>query len=122
MNLFVALIGVLFLGISLTVLISPKIGRWSLENGVTRRMMPVFSIVRIGFGIVFVLAAPSTRLPGFVWALGLLFILSGVSLPIVGFERLRRWSDWWMEKPDGEFRTWSSLGILLGALLLWAGT
>ncbi len=77
MNLFVALIGALFLAISLAILVSPRSGRWSLENLITRGMMPVFSIVRIGFGIVFVLAAPSTRLPGFVWALGLLLILSG---------------------------------------------
>jgi hypothetical protein len=122
MNLFVTLIGVLFLVISLTILVSPGSGRWTLENMITRCVMPVFSIVRIGFGIVFVLAAPSTRLPGFVWALGLLLILSGASLPIVGFDRLRKWTDWWLEKPDREFRGWSLLGILLGSLLVWAGT
>ena len=122
MTLLVALLGALFLGISLTVIISPRSGRWPLENMITRRTMPLFSIVRIGFGIVCVLAAPSTRLPGFVWAFGLLLIVSGISLPIVGFDRLRKWTDWWLEKPDREFRVWSLLGILLGALLLWAGT
>jgi len=122
MTLFVALIGVLWVVISLTILVSPRSGRWSLKNMITRRTMPLFSIVRIGFGIVFVLAAPSTRLPGFVWALGLLLILSGISLQIVGFERLQRWTDWWLEKSDGEFRSWSIVGILLGALLVWAGT
>lgn len=122
MNLFVTLIGGLFLATSLAILVWPRSGRWSLENLITRGMMPVFSIVRIGFGIVFVLAAPSTRLPGFVWALGLLFILSGVSLPILGFDRLKKWTDWWLEKPDRAFRGWSLLGILFGALLVWAGT
>jgi len=122
MTLFVTLLGTLFLAISLTVLVSPRSGRWPLENLITRRTMPVFSIVRIGFGMACVLAAPSTRLPGFVWALGLLLIVSGISLPIIGFERLRKWTDWWLEKPDREYRVWSLLGILLGALLVWAGT
>ncbi len=122
MTFIVALAGLIIFGIGLTILFSPTRMRWALKNIITRRTMPVFSIVRIGFGIVFVLAAPSTRLPGFVWALGLLFILSGVSLPIVGFDRLRKWADWWEEKPDGTIRGWSLLVILLGALLVWAAT
>ena len=120
MTLWVALLGTLFLGISLAVLASPRASRWPLRNLVTPRTLPLFAIVRIGFGIACVLAAPSTRLPGFVWALGLLLIASGVSLPLVGFERVRRWADWWLEKPDREYRAWSRVGILLGALLLWA--
>jgi hypothetical protein len=121
MTLFVTLLGALFLVISLAILIWPGSGRRSLQNLVTRRAMPVLSIVRIGFGMACVLAAPSTRLPGFVWALGLLLIVSGISLPVIGFERLRRWTDWWLEKPDRDYRVWSLLGILLGALLIWAG-
>jgi hypothetical protein len=121
MTLFVTLLGALFLVISLAIFIWPGSGRRSLQNLVTRRAMPVLSIVRIGFGMACVLAAPSTRLPGFVWALGLLLIVSGISLPVIGFERLRRWTDWWLEKPDRDYRVWSLLGILLGALLIWAG-
>ena len=122
MTMLVAFAGLLILGIGLTILFSPGRMRWALKNLITRRMMPVFSIVRIGFGIVFVLAAPSTRLPGFVWALGLLMIFSGVSLPILGLDRLRKWADWWSEKPESVIRGWSLLAILLGALLAWAGT
>ena len=122
MTLLVAFAGVLILGIGLTILFLPSLMRWALRTFITRRMMPMFSIVRVGFGIVFVLAAPSTRLPGFVWAFGLLMILAGVSLPIVRFDRLRNWADWWLEKPDAVIRGWSLLAILLGALLAWAGT
>jgi len=122
MTLIVALLGALFLVISLVILIWPGSGRWPLENLITRGTVPLLSIVRIGFGIACVLAAPSTRLPGFVWALGLLLIVSGISLPVIGFDRLRRWTDWWLEKPDRDYRVWSLLGILLGALLIWAGT
>jgi uncharacterized membrane protein HdeD (DUF308 family) len=85
-------------------------------------MLPVLSILRIGFGIVFVLAAPSTRLPAFVWVFGLFMILAGVSLPILGIKRLQTWSDEWLKRPDGVIRGWSLLAILLGVLLAWAGT
>jgi len=122
MALIVALAGLIILGIGLTILVWPACMRWAIRAVVTRRMLPVLSIIRIGFGIVFVLAAPSMRLPVFVWAFGLLLILAGVSLPILGIERLRMWSDEWLKKPDGVIRVWSVLAALLGALLIWAGT
>jgi hypothetical protein len=122
MTVLVAALGVIFIGIGLMILAWPQSARWSLENMITRRMMPLYSIVRIGFGIALVLAAPSSRLPGFVWTFGLLLIFSGVALPIVGFEQIKTWSAWWLEKPGGAIRGWSLLVILLGALLLWAAT
>ena len=122
MTLFVVATGVLFLGIGLTMLASPAHMRRGLDKAITRRMLPVISLVRIGIGIALVLAAPSTRLPAFIWALGLLVILRGVALPMIGFDRSRKLADWWMLKPDRTIRGWSLLVILLGALLLWAGT
>ena len=122
MTLFVTLLGALFLAISLTMLASPAHVRRGLDKAITRRMLPVISIVRIGVGIALVLAAPSTRLPAFIWAFGLLVILRGVALQVIGFDRARRLADWWKLKPDQTIRGWSLLVILLGALLLWAGT
>jgi uncharacterized protein YjeT (DUF2065 family) len=122
MKLLVVLIGVIFLLISLAILVSPGGARRFLANMVTPRLIPVLSVVRIGLGIVFVLAAPATRLPVFVWAIGLLFIFRGVAVPILGFDRAKKLVDWWMEKPDREFRLIALLGILLGALLVRAGT
>ena len=118
----VAVLGILFLGVGLTILVVPRAARWSLENMITRRMMPVYSIVRLAFGIACILAGPSTRLPGFVWAFGLLLILSAVSLQVMGFERIQAYSRWWLEKPDGMIRGWSLVAILLGALLVWSAT
>ncbi|MCK5482381.1 MAG: hypothetical protein KAI98_03825 [Gemmatimonadetes bacterium] len=122
MNLFVVATGVLSLGVGLTMLASPAHMRRGLDKAITRTMLPVISMVRIGIGIALVLAAPSTRLPAFIWALGLLVILRGVALPMVGFDRSRKLADWWFTKPDRTIRGWSLLVILLGALLLWAGT
>ena len=122
MTLFVVAIGVLGLGIGLTMLASPAHMRRGLDKALTRRMLPVISMVRIGIGIALVLAAPSTRLPAFIWALGLLVILRGVALPMIGLDRSRKLADWWKAKPDQTIRGWSLLVILLGALLLWAGT
>jgi ribose/xylose/arabinose/galactoside ABC-type transport system permease subunit len=122
MTLFVVAIAGLSLGVGFTMLASPAHMRRGLDRAITRTMLPVIAMARIGIGIALVLAAPSTRLPAFIWALGLLVIFRGVALPMVGFDRSRKLADWWMAKPDRAIRGWSLLVILLGALLLWAGT
>jgi uncharacterized protein YjeT (DUF2065 family) len=122
MTLIVVATSVLSLGVGLTMLASPAHMRRGLDKAITRTMLPVISMVRIGIGIALVLAAPSTRLPAFIWALGLLVILRGVALPMLGFDRSRKLADWWAAKPDRTIRGWSLLVILLGALLLWAAT
>jgi len=122
MTWIVALVGLLILAGGLLMLTVPNAIRASLQMFIDRRLMPVASLVRVVLGILFVLAAPSTRLPIFVWAMGLLAIVAGVSMPIVGFRKVEGWATWWLKKSDGVIRRWSLLAILLGALLAWAAT
>ena len=122
MTWIVALVGLLILAGGLLMLTVPNAIRASLQMFIDRRLMPVASLVRVVLGILFVLAAPSTRLPIFVWATGLLAIVAGVSMPIVGFRKVEGWATWWLKKSDGVIRRWSLLAILLGALLAWAAT
>jgi hypothetical protein len=122
MTWIVALVGLLILAGGLLMLTVPNAIRASLQMFIDRRLMPVASLVRVVLGVLFVLAAPSTRLPIFVWAMGLLAIVAGVSMPIVGFRKVEGWATWWLKKSDGAIRRWSLLAILLGALLAWAAT
>ena len=122
MTWIVALVGLLILAGGLLMLTVPNAIRASLQMFIDRRLMPVASLVRVVLGILFVLAAPSTRLPIFVWAMGLLAIVAGVSMPIVCFRKVEGWATWWLKKSDGVIRRWSLLAILLGALLAWAAT
>ena len=45
MTMLVVTLGVIFLGIGLMILVLPQSARWSLENMITRRMMPLYSIM-----------------------------------------------------------------------------
>ena len=46
--------------------------------------------------------------------------MAGVSLPILGIQRVLRMTEWWGQQPDGTLRGWALLAVLLGALLMWA--
>ena len=122
MILIVSLLGVLLLAVGFVILASPGLMRRVLGSAVRPWTLPLFAIIRIGFGVVLVMASSDTRLPVFVWAFGLLLIVAGVSLPLLGIQRVMRMSEWWKAKPDRALRGWALLTLLLGALLLWSST
>ena len=122
MTVFVAAFGIMMLGFGLTVLLSPQRMRRAIGSMVKPSTVPLFAVVRIGFGIALVIASADTRLPIFVWAFGMLLIAAGASLPILGVQRVLKMAEWWQGKPDATLRGWSLLAILFGALLIWAAT
>ena len=77
--------------------------------------------IRVGFGIILIGAAASCRAPDLVRLLGVTAVIAGVAPPFVGVERVRRVIAWWTERSDGFIRAYSSVPILLGLFLLWAG-
>ena len=122
MTVFVTVLGIVLLGVGLTVLVSPRTLRRAVATFVSPATVPLFAIVRIGFGILLVIASADTRLPVFVWAFGMLLILAGVALPILGVQRTLKITKRWQARPDGSLRGWALLAILFGALLVWAAT
>lgn len=120
MTVFVSVLGVILLGVGITVLVSPGTLRRAVETFVKPATVPLFAIIRVGFGILLVIASADTRLPVFVWALGMLLILAGVALPILGVQRTLKITKRWQARSDGSLRSWALLAILFGALLIWA--
>lgn len=116
----VALIGTFLMVVGLGVLMAPQLLRQTVSVFLDRRWMPVASIVRMVLGLVCIFGADETRLPGFVLAFGILILISGVAIPLVGFERLERFVNFWLQKSNAIIRLWSVAVITLGGALVWA--
>ena len=74
----------------------------------------------LALGVLLLAAASSTRFPWAIGALGVLSLAAAVSLPLLGYERLREFVDWWMARPQGFVRGWSLAACGFGAFLVWA--
>lgn len=79
-------------------------------------------LLRLCFGLALWFAAPDTRLPVLLQALGAIAILSAASLPVVGYARFQRVLEWWTSRSPFVMRLWSLLATALGALVLWSLT
>jgi hypothetical protein len=76
--------------------------------------------LRAVLGILLLAAATSTRFPWTIGALGIVSLAAAVSLPLLGYERLRKFVEWWLARPDAFTRAWSLVACAFGAFLVYA--
>lgn len=122
MTLVVALIGALIGGIGLFGMAAPtQLIGWVDSVWARDRLWLAVSI-RLVLGAFLVYVAPECRAPDAVLILGVLTLLAAVGILLLGSERMNAFVEWWTQRSAGVIRVWSSLGVLLGAFLIYAGT
>lgn len=121
MSSLAAAIGLLVLGIGLAVIASPGVLRGILRRFLESRWLYWVSGLRVLVGGILIIAAPATRMPGFVGAFGVLLVAAGVSIPLLGEARVDRMAQWWSRQPDWTLRAWGALAAFVGGALLWTG-
>lgn len=83
---------------------------------------PLYGVaaIRVAFGIVLLLAAPPSRMPRTVRALGVFLIVAGVLTPVLGAERALAILEWWSGQPDSLMRAWSGAAVAFGLFVAYA--
>src|SRR5205823_7295160 len=92
----------------------------SLERSViTPAGLYAIAALRIAIGLVFVLAAPASRAPRTVRALGLIVIVAGLTTPWFGVARARAVVSWLATAGPFLMRLDASVGMALGGFLVY---
>lgn len=86
----------------------------------TRAGLYVTAAIRLVLGVALFLAAPGTRAPGLIWGLGIFVFVAGLITPMVGLERFRKLTDWWLDLGPWFGRIWGAVVLVLGLLLAYA--
>jgi hypothetical protein len=119
MRLLGLVIGALVILASLISFAVPDL-RLSLERSVTTPAgLEAIAAVRIAIGLVFVLAAPASRAPRTLRALGLIVIIAGLTTPWLGVTRARAVVDWFASAGPWLMRLDTCVGMALGAFLVY---
>ena len=91
------------------------ISGWSSKTGFWLAVL-----LRLCFGLALWFAAPDTKLPIFLRALGALAIVSAALLPLIGYDRFKRFIEWWTQRSELAMRAWSLLALGIGGVVLWS--
>lgn len=76
--------------------------------------------IRLVLGVALYVAAPASRAPEAIRALGVFVFVAGLITPLFGVERFRRILDWWAGLGPLVHRVWGLAAFAFGALLAYA--
>jgi hypothetical protein len=121
-NIFAMAVGFLIAAIGVLGIASPSIllelGRAMQSTG----GLWLLGFIRIACGAILLWAAPNSRTPRILIALGILIILVGMATPFIGIEKTRAMFDWWTSQGSSLARAWPVVAIGLGAFIAWVVT
>ena len=121
MTSIVVLVGLMISAVAVLLLIMPEKLRDLLHRFLGPNWLPLVSALRIVIGLMFILAAPYTRLPILVSVIGGVAIVAGIVILLLGVRRTQLLADWWLARSNTTLRLWAVIAALFGGLLVWAG-
>ena len=114
------LVAVFVMVAGMTGVVAPEslltIGR----NVVTPRGLYAIAVLRVGIGLVMMLAAPISRSPKTLRVLGAVAIVAGITTPLFGVERTRAIVDWEAAQGTALLRVLGALVVALGGFIAFA--
>ena len=75
--------------------------------------------LRAVLGVALIVVAPASRFPDVFYVLGLITLAAAALGLVLGTAHLRRFLEWWMERPTTFLRVWLSLAVAFGAFLVY---
>lgn len=119
MLIIVLIVGVLIAGAGLALLVAPARLTAVLARLATTRNLVIVAVVRILLGGLLVLGAHLTRMADVIFAIGMIGIISGLTLPFFGRVRAERFVQWWAKRPPWFHKSWAIAAIGIGAFVMW---
>jgi hypothetical protein len=121
--LFLALAKVIALSVmaaGLFFLVSPKMIRKFLAFWREGKRIYLAGVLRIMFGMIFLLASPYCKFFEIIVVFGLIVLVVGLLFFILKMERIKALLEWWRARSFLFYRLWALLAIALGGFLLYA--
>lgn len=105
---------------SILFFFNPSYSKTFLEKYLDKDWMVWAVIFRIVIGALFILSSNDTRYPHFIFWLGIVTLLSGITLPIVGKERIKKIINWWLDKAIFVQIIWAFATLIFGLFIIYS--
>ena len=113
-------IGILIVLEGIVLLLRPDIYKRVLEYFVKGMILYLAGVLKIVFGIVFLISAMSCNIPWIIIAMGIIALAGGVWVFAVKLEKVQSMISWLLEKPPLAIRLLGGLALLFGGVIIWA--
>ncbi len=119
MRVAALIIGLLVAALGLVGMTAPEVIQRLISMIHLPPALYLAALLRVAFGIIFILAAPSSRLPNAIRILGVIMILAGVLTPFFGVQiaELALISG---SRGPGTIRAFAAAALALGGFIVYA--
>jgi hypothetical protein len=122
MQIVVMLLGILVAAIGGLGIVYPAALMRFVATWQSPPRLYVAALMRLLFGIVLIVAAPSCRASGIVRAIGILAVIAVIVFFLLGTERSRSIIRWWSNRSTWFTRLWAAIAMGFGVFLIYAGS
>ena len=120
MSLVALLVGLFIIAMGILGVVAPHGLLGAVQSLLTPLGLYLVAALRVVFGVVLILVAPSSRTPRALRLVGFIVLVAGLITPLFGVDRSRAMLDWWMAEGSGFMRLWAGLGVVFGAFVVYA--
>jgi len=120
MRIFIIAVGLTIIGLAGTGAARP--GRMiSVARSVWQNPAAFYFAVglRVVMGIALIVVAPASRFPDVFYVLGLITLAAATVGLMLGAERLGRFLEWWLTRPQSFIRAWALFAAAFGVFLVY---
>ena len=120
MKRLVLAVGLLITTAGVVVSVVPSAVIRFAQHAVTPFELYGSAITRVGIGVLFIVAAPISRLPRLLRAFGIIAVMAGLVTPFLGVARAQTIADWVSQQGLGLVRSFGLLALAIGAAVVYA--
>ena len=114
------LVGIFIVAIGMFGVAAPGGFLTAVRSILTPLGLYLVAALRVAFGVVLVLVAPSSRAPKVLRLLGFVMVGAGLVTPFFGVDRARALLDWWSAQGPAFMRLGAGLTVAFGAFVVYA--
>lgn len=118
MSLVVQIIGIVIVAIAVAYLIKPSIMNRLLEFFKKGNRLYIAAPIRLGLGVVFLLAARECKCSWVIGGFGILLLISGILVLVLGPKKLRPMLEWWQKKSALFLRLMALITLAFGVVII----
>ena len=120
MLILVRILAALITIIGVIILLKPEVLSKLFSFLISGKRVYIVGVLRLVFGIIFLLAASSCRYPIVIAVLGILMVVGGILVFTMGPGKIKAIFEWWNKKPPVIIRVLALFPICIGILILFS--
>jgi hypothetical protein len=120
MDIVVKIVGIVIVSLAVLFLLKPDIMKRVLKFFKQGKRIYFAGLVRLVLAVVFLLAARECDITWVIVIFGVLFLISGLSIFMIGAEKLKSMLDWFQNKSALFLQVMAVIILAIGAIIIYS--